>query len=314
MAKLKEIKESSPVWMTTSFIDMVSLIDKSKTNKYVKMISNLVEKYMNERISNWDHYDVEHMRETLNLWGIDTTNLSNFECFYYRSILDMVQNSDRDILVEFMNLHENNSFKGIDVNQIKSIEEIAGLVSILTLNTIDSRYAKQTHIDFENDEWLIMRPLTAESSFKYGAATKWCTTSRNNPDHFFRYTEDSALIYCLNKLTGYKVACLIKISSNRNISFWNSIDEHVDSINTELSSEIFELIKKIYLDPELKSNKELGGEHWMNSHDKHRMDHTTDEAVLVERPPHIHRTELAEVVNVEEEPENYPNEYIPTFE
>jgi hypothetical protein len=253
------------------------------------------------------------MRETLNLWGIDTTNLSNFECYYYRSILDMVQNSDRDILVEFMKLHENNSFKGIDVNQIKSIEEIAGLVSILTLNTIDSRYAKQTHIDFENDEWLIMRPLTAESSFKYGAATKWCTTSRNNPDHFFRYTEDSALIYCLNKLTGYKVACLIKISSNRNISFWNSIDEHVDSINTELSSEIFELIKKIYLDPELKSNKELGGEHWMDSHDKHRMDYPTDEAVLVERP-HIHRTELAEVVNVEEEQENYPNEYIPTFE
>lgn len=314
MAKLKEIKESSPVWMTTSFIDMVSLIDKSKTNKYVKMISNLVEKNMNERISNWDHYDVEHMRETLNLWGIDTTNLSNFECFYYRSILDMVQNSDRDILVEFMKLHENNSFKGIDVNQIKSIEEIAGLVSILTLNTIDSKYAKQIHIDFENDEWLIMRPLTAESSFKYGAATKWCTTSRNNPDHFFRYTEDSALIYCLNKLTGYKVACLIKISSNRNISFWNSIDEHVDSINTELSSEIFELIKKIYIDPELKSNKELGGEHWMNSHDKHRMDYPTDEAVLVERPPHIHRTELAEVVNVEEEQENYPNEYIPTFE
>jgi len=266
MAKLKEIKESSPVWMTTSFIDMVSLIDKSKTNKYVKMISNLFEKNMNERISNWDHYDVEHMRETLNLWGIDTTNLSNFECFYYRSILDMVQNSDRDILVEFMKLHENNSFKGIDVNQIKSIEEIAGLVSILTLNTIDSRYAKQIH-----------------------------------------------MIYCLNKLTGYKVACLIKISSNRNISFWNSIDEHVDSINTELSSEIFELIKKIYLDPELKSNKELGGEHWMDSHDKHRMDYPTDEAVLVERP-HIHRTELAEVVNVEEEQENYPNEYIPTFE
>jgi hypothetical protein len=59
MAKLKEIKESSPVWMTTSFIDMVSLIDKSKTNKYVKMISNLVEKNMNERISNWDNYDIK---------------------------------------------------------------------------------------------------------------------------------------------------------------------------------------------------------------------------------------------------------------
>jgi hypothetical protein len=80
-----------------------------------------------------------------------------------------------------------------------------------------------------------------------------------------------------------------------------------------LSSEIFELIKKIYLDPELKSNKELGGEHWMNSHDKHRMDYPTDEAVLVERT-HIHRAERAEVVNVEAEPEIYPNEYIPTFE
>lgn len=313
MAKLKEIKESSPVWMTTSFIDIVSYIDKSKTNKYVKMMSNLVEKNMNKKMFSWDKYDIEHMREVLNLWGIDTTNLSDLECFYYRSILDMVENSDRDILIEFMKLYENNSFKGVDVNKIKSIEEITSLVSIVSSNTIDSKYAKQIHIDLENNEWLIMRPLTVESSFKYGSATKWCTTSRNNPDHFFRYTEDSALIYCLNKLTGYKVACLIRISSNRNISFWNSIDEHVDSFNTELSSEIFELIRKIYLDPELKSNKELGGEHWMNSHDKHRMDYPTDEPILVERP-YTMRSERAEVVEAEVEPENYPNEYIPTFE
>lgn len=310
MAKLKEIKESSPVWMTTSFIDIVSYIDKSKTNKYVKMMSNLVEKNMNKKMSNWDKYDIEHMREVLNIWEIDTTNLSDLECFYYRSILDMVENSDRDILIEFMKLYENNSFKGVDVNKIKSIEEITSLVLIVSLNTIDSKYAKQIHIDLENNEWLIMRPLTVESSFKYGSATKWCTTSRNNPDHFFQYTEDSALIYCLNKLTGYKVACLIKISSNRNISFWNSIDEHVDSINTELSSEIFELIRKIYLDLELKSNKELGGEHWMNSHDKHRMDYPTDEPILVERP----YTMLAEVVEAEVEPENYPDEYMATFE
>jgi hypothetical protein len=39
-----------------------------------------------------------------------------------------------------------------------------------------------------------------------------------------------------------------------------------------LSSEIFELIKKIYLDPELKSNKELGGEYWMKSNKKHMTD------------------------------------------
>ena len=299
MAKLKEIKELSPKWMTTSFIDMVSNIDKSKTNKYVNMISNIIEKNMNERISHWDRYDVEHMREVLSIWGIDTTNLSNFECFYYRSILDMVQNSDRDILIEFMTLYENNSFKGVDVNKIKSIEEVINLVSILNLNTIDKKFAKQIHIDLENNEWLIMRPLTAESSFKYGAGTKWCTTSKNNPDHFFRYTEDSALIYCLNKLTGYKVACLIRLSSNRNVSFWNSIDEHVDSINTELSPEIFELIRKIYLDPELKSNKELGGEHWIKSEEQLREEYPSmaaNEVREVERIPiHLHRpVQLAE--------------------
>jgi len=314
MAKLKEIKESSPVWMTTSFIDIISHIDKSKTNKYVKMISNLVEKNLNDRFLNWDKYDIEHLRDVLNLWGIETTNLSNFECFYYRSILDMVQNSDRDILIEFMTLYENNSFKGVDVNKIKSIEELTSLVSIFTLNTIDNKYAKQIHIDLENNEWLIMRPLTVESSFKYGASTKWCTTSKNNPDHFFRYTEDSALIYCLNKVTGYKVACLIRLSSNRNVSFWNSIDEHVDSINTELSPEIFELIRKIYLDPELKTNKELGGEDWINSHEKYRMEYSDEVPVEVERVPNTLRAVRTEVVEEETEPQNYPDGYIATFE
>ena len=59
---------------------------------------------------------------------------------------------------------------------------------------------------YEDDVWLLVRPLSYLSSKKYGSNTKWCTTTESNSEYFIKYSSKGVLIYCINKKTGYKVA------------------------------------------------------------------------------------------------------------
>ena len=42
MAKFKEIVENSPYWSKIRFIDVINMIDISKTNKYTEMIMRVL--------------------------------------------------------------------------------------------------------------------------------------------------------------------------------------------------------------------------------------------------------------------------------
>ena len=52
---------------------------------------------------------------------------------------------------------------------------------------------------FENDKVLIVRPLSFESSCYYGAGTKWCTTSKDNPSYYENYSSTGGLYYIILK-------------------------------------------------------------------------------------------------------------------
>jgi hypothetical protein len=52
---------------------------------------------------------------------------------------------------------------------------------------------------FENDDFLLVIPLTFEASCKYGAGTKWCTTSRDNDDMFKKHNRMGSLGYIVIK-------------------------------------------------------------------------------------------------------------------
>lgn len=52
---------------------------------------------------------------------------------------------------------------------------------------------------FENDEWLVVIPLTFKASCKYGANTRWCTTAKDDPSYFEYYSKDGPLIIIINK-------------------------------------------------------------------------------------------------------------------
>jgi hypothetical protein len=65
----------------------------------------------------------------------------------------------------------------------------------------EKNFNKEEHINvlLETDEFFLLQPKTHKGSMKYGANTKWCTTSKNNESIFNRYTRDGFLGYLINK-------------------------------------------------------------------------------------------------------------------
>ena len=114
---------------------------------------------------------------------------------------------------------------------------------------------------FEDGEWLILRPLTHLSSMKYGSSTKWCTTSQHEPTYFSRYIKNGALIYCINKKTGLKVASH-RDYSEYSTTFWNMQDHRIDSLDTGLPYSILDIVRSEIL--KNKTNHDLMSEEQIN--------------------------------------------------
>jgi hypothetical protein len=62
-------------------------------------------------------------------------------------------------------------------------------------------FVKEDHINvlLETEEFILLQPKTHKGSMKYGANTKWCTTTKNNESIFKNYARDGFLAYLIDK-------------------------------------------------------------------------------------------------------------------
>ena len=107
--------------------------------------------------------------------------------------------------------------------------------SILTARLEDAITKKQLKefdrdkhgiILLEDENTLLVRPLTVEGSNKWGAATKWCTTGSNYNNRFQNYFKDGTLIYLIDKKNTKKnnlnkIAFYLKSTNDRGALFGN---------------------------------------------------------------------------------------------
>jgi hypothetical protein len=65
----------------------------------------------------------------------------------------------------------------------------------------EKTFDKNEHVNviFENDDYIFVEPKTHKGSLKYGANTRWCTASKNNPGTFTSYTKRGCLVYLIDK-------------------------------------------------------------------------------------------------------------------
>ena len=274
MTKLKEFRETVPSWMKLSFLDALQLVDTSKTNKFLPMLTKMVDASFKGRVNNINHtkeliYELEnklpHLKGSFN--NLDVSTLLSLHAQF-----NQISFHELETMSEFIRMYENHQISNVDINKLTTFNELESIINIVGIKNLGKEYAKQIHVDLDNDKWLVIRPLTHESSLKYGANTKWCTASKNNPYQFFRYTEEGCLIYCINKETGYKLAFHMFKEGDKfyDVSFWNSIDDRIDSLSAEIDFDVYTLIKEIYSDTNTKTNKELGGEYWLKSYENYR--------------------------------------------
>jgi hypothetical protein len=235
MSRINELKKQNPQW-SRSIIDYIDLIMEETKPKYVELFVNLLKNYhknYNDENNMW--------RAELIEFGVSESivkSIPEFEITVFaRSIINCIPKHEYDTYKSFINLYERNLIEKKDITSIKSFNEVSQLVSLAEIKSWEKECENQTIVHLDNPEtgWLIIRPLTFESSKKYGSSTKWCTTEKNNSEYFYRYYRN-ILVYCINRKTGYRVAMNHVIYENET-SFWDSTDTRVDSLFTELDTE-----------------------------------------------------------------------------
>lgn len=243
MSKVRNLKEQYSDYSLT-LIDLISFIFPIK---YVEMVLNiLTEKMKNGEQHEWT---LSLYRELSEGWGLDkeyVNNMSLSKIYEVHRILDSHFPRNEFLqLKRFVDLNERKLINNNDLRSYKSFENISMEVAAAELKFLDKSLEKCIVNLFEDQEWIVLRPLTWMSAKKYGANTKWCVSSQTDSSYFTNYTRDGILVFAINKLTGRKIAGHKRLTNHfSEISFWDAQDRRLDSMQCDLPQNIMVLFKK----------------------------------------------------------------------
>lgn len=250
MSRIKELKNHPE--HTVNVIEILSLITPNSKSKYVEMILRIMKNTPNLEIYNGEVIELLH--SNFNIDKETLKSIPSFQLAFYHKFLDLMFNlEDLKYYQKFCEFNERGLIDQNDLSKYVSFDDLSSQVDLAELKADAKEMESQIVKIFENDEWVLLRPLTYKSSLKYGANTKWCTASETNYDYFTKYSNNGVLIYTINKKTGLKVACYNELTPNGEFSFWNQKDTRIDSMQSELPMELLMVIKK-EIDTNPKSN------------------------------------------------------------
>lgn len=210
MAKVDVLKKKYPeLNVNFNMVDIMNNLDPSSTKKYLPFMVKCSKFY----------YD-KFMKNVINNFATEFGNL----------------------ISEFHDHCEYNRIENKDINSYKTIDELLRAVetarSVETKNDIRK---KQTRKIYEDDEVVIVKPLTVKSSALYGSETKWCVASNKFKDvevqkHFNQYTENGMLIYIIFKKgvsdANYNRVAVHQYTYDENTTtYWLSNDDESTSGN-----------------------------------------------------------------------------------
>lgn len=168
-----------------------------------------------------------------------------------------------------------------DINSFETLYELQKFLTLYDkfqfLSDQEEKSKKESEKLYEDDRFLIIRPLSHTSSCYYGANTKWCTTTRDNEDYFNRYTSKGKLYYIIDKKssdrTYGKMALLIPFG-NGTPEVYNQQDggeryafllERFSPIKDEIQKltekgDDYETLKKVKANPKLSMYESLNSD------------------------------------------------------
>jgi hypothetical protein len=149
-------------------------------------------------------------------------------------------------LLSYFNKFGSN-LKKTDINQYTSIDELKRVLDEYSERQ-RRNYKKQNgaNVVYETPKYLVINPLSHESSCYYGSGTKWCTTGRDTADTFNRYNSDGKLFYIIDKTLpssdpNYKIALSKKFGGEED--FYDALDNSL-KVSQIVKTEDFKKILK----------------------------------------------------------------------
>jgi hypothetical protein len=214
MSRLDRLKEQHPE-LNISLIDMLAKVDPTSTYKYTEFLIKMTKKMF---VDDYDDYTSDiGLNIGINIVGWD--NVDSLNEFEIHSRAGRIKNSD---------ISSYKNWKQIE-NSVKDAEEVVK----------QKEAEKQINKLYDDSEWLVVIPLSFESSKVYGMGTKWCTTQEN---HWNDYISNYKLIYIINKLSNEKYAISRDKRSDSKIQAWLSDDKETSPFMLPLPSNIMSII------------------------------------------------------------------------
>ena len=243
MSKINELKKQNPQFN----IDNIEIIHNlfGNKSKYTELSINLIK----DKLTSESNFEENIMAELINEYEVSEEFLKGKSDYEIRSIFRLITEfygySNFITINKFIKLNERNLIEQNDLTKFKNFTELELQTSIAELKLLDKDLEKQIIKLYETNEWLVIKPMSFLASKKYGANTKWCTTHEHNPDYYLKYSRQGIIIYCINKVTGEKVAAFKSIDQayERETSFWDSVDNRIDSMDSNLPNNIMDIIR-----------------------------------------------------------------------
>lgn len=255
MSRIKELKSKYPE-LNLSFFDIMTRMDISKSNKYLPLFCKIFAKRFDLYVQHPEDFEssINGFKHRLISSGISIKDLKPEECYVLVHLLDYINNDTLDSLTQFMGYMERGLISNNDVMTYNDLESVKGALALASMKEWTKDLEGEIFKEFEDDKWLILRPLTFASSAKYGATTRWCTTYSKEKHYFEKYWRKGILVYFINKISGYKFAGYKSIKQEPEMSFWNAEDNRLDFLQLEIDDYLFPIIKKIFSSTETNKN------------------------------------------------------------
>jgi hypothetical protein len=204
MSRLDKLKEQHKD-LNINLIDLLSKADPSTTYKYLPFIIKMFK-------SNFatDGDVLRHL--------FQRDNLNNLHKFEEHLKANRIKNNDIGMY---------SSFKQI-ADEVRDADELVRLKEL----------EKQVKKIYNDDDWMILIPLSYEAAKMYGANTKWCVTQEK---YWTQYIPDYKIIYIINKKNDKKWA----ISSKDHgilIEGWQANDEPINPFMIPIPSSLLAII------------------------------------------------------------------------
>ena len=225
--KLKILKENNKDY-NLSILDFLRILDPSKTGKFLRILLNELKFYDKSiAVVQGNVWQLSNQVEVLKGINEDMVN-QLIDCL---GGVDVINDMEK-----FEVLCDENLIEVRDVQEYKSLGEISLAVIDAEEKRKDKNSSPQKEIVFGHPDYLILKPLNEFASKKYGASTKWCTSSRD-PKTFYQYSKKGVLIYILPKNDNSKWAVYYDMLV-KELSWWDTKDILTDGYLVDLPEKL----------------------------------------------------------------------------